>query len=115
MPAEKIATCCYCGTRAALVLTGRERHELACSRCGAPLHDLKQMPGKRRDAGPGTGRRGAGAPRAMPARPAPKPAHPKAGWENPGRPRRKTRKGKGRKRMKKIFEELFDLVEDIID
>ena len=39
----KIATCCYCGTRAALVLTGRDRHELACSSCGAPLHDLKML------------------------------------------------------------------------
>ena len=39
----KIATCCYCGTKAALVLSGRERHELACSSCGAPLHDLKML------------------------------------------------------------------------
>ena len=41
--AQKIATCCYCGTRAALVLSGRERHELACSNCGAPLHELKHL------------------------------------------------------------------------
>ncbi len=40
----KIATCCYCGTRAALVLAGRVRHELACSNCGAPLHELKKLP-----------------------------------------------------------------------
>ncbi|MDD9922285.1 MAG: hypothetical protein OXQ92_08425 [Boseongicola sp.] len=39
----KIATCCYCGTRAALVLAGKERHELACANCGAPLHDLKML------------------------------------------------------------------------
>ena len=39
----KIATCCYCGTRAALTLRGRERHELACSSCGAPLHELKML------------------------------------------------------------------------
>lgn len=44
MPATKVATCNYCGTRAALVLTGRERHELACASCGAPLHDLKMLP-----------------------------------------------------------------------
>jgi len=43
MPATKVATCCYCGTRAALVLRGRERHELACSSCGAPLHEMKQL------------------------------------------------------------------------
>lgn len=46
----KIATCCYCGKRAALVLTGTVRHELACSACGAPLHDLKGIP--RRPEGP---------------------------------------------------------------
>lgn len=39
----KIATCCYCGTRAALTLRGKERHELACSNCGAPLHEMKML------------------------------------------------------------------------
>lgn len=45
--ASKIVTCCYCGSRAALVLRGKERHELACSTCGAPLRELKML---RRDA-----------------------------------------------------------------
>lgn len=40
---KKIATCCYCGTRAVLVLD-ETRHELTCSACGAPLHDMKFMP-----------------------------------------------------------------------
>lgn len=40
----KIATCCYCGTRAALKLSGHVQHELACASCGAPLHEIKQMP-----------------------------------------------------------------------
>jgi protein-arginine kinase activator protein McsA len=40
----KIATCCYCGTRAALILTGSTRHELTCASCGAPLHDMKMFP-----------------------------------------------------------------------
>lgn len=44
----KIATCCYCGTRAALKLSGDVQHELACASCGAPLHDIKQMPIKSR-------------------------------------------------------------------
>lgn len=39
----KIATCCYCGSRAALILGGEDRHELACSNCGAPLHELKML------------------------------------------------------------------------
>lgn len=44
MPAIKIATCCYCGTKAALVLTGRVNHELCCGNCGAPLRKLKMLP-----------------------------------------------------------------------
>ena len=40
---SKIATCCYCGSRAALVLKGKVRHELACSNCGAPLHEMKML------------------------------------------------------------------------
>ena len=42
----KIATCCYCGTRAALVLQDLPggRHELGCSACGAPLHEMKAIP-----------------------------------------------------------------------
>ncbi len=43
MTASKIATCCYCGTRAVLSLRGKERHELACSNCGAPLHEMKML------------------------------------------------------------------------
>lgn len=39
----KIATCCYCGTRAALRLRGKVQHELACSNCGAPLHEMKML------------------------------------------------------------------------
>lgn len=41
---QKIATCCYCGTRSVLTLGGDVQHELACSSCGAPLHNLKMMP-----------------------------------------------------------------------
>lgn len=40
---QKIATCCYCGSRAALVLRGKDRHELACANCGAPLHEMKML------------------------------------------------------------------------
>jgi len=44
MVAQKIATCCYCGTKAALILRGKDSHELSCGSCGAPLHDLKRLP-----------------------------------------------------------------------
>lgn len=92
----KIATCCYCGLRAALVLN-RDRHELSCASCGAPLHDLKQLPrkscGKKELVRPSSVR---------PDTPAYKP--------------RKTKKHKKRKRLlHKLFEEAFDVIEDIFD
>ncbi len=40
----KIATCCYCGARTILQLRARGGHELACGKCGAPLHEMKAMP-----------------------------------------------------------------------
>nr|WP_217353408.1 hypothetical protein [Ruegeria arenilitoris] len=30
-----------------MVLKGRQRHELSCSSCGAPLHNLKMIPVKK--------------------------------------------------------------------
>ena len=52
MVAQKIATCFYCGTKAALVLRGKVIHELSCGSCGAPLHDLKRLPLEPRDKTP---------------------------------------------------------------
>ncbi len=103
MGAVKVATCCYCGTKAALVLKGESRHELACGSCGAPLHRLKMLP---------NAPRGTTAPAATPARPTPKMDRSHgvkpAGW---GRKKKKKRKGLGAK----VFEELWDVVEDIFD
>ncbi|MEM8577063.1 MAG: hypothetical protein AAGF60_04355 [Pseudomonadota bacterium] len=92
----KITTCCYCGARAALVLD-RARHELSCSSCGAPLHNLKRLPLDR------TGDRELVRP--SPAKAA---ASPKA---------KKTKKSKKKRgwRLKDAFEDVFDLVEDIFD
>lgn len=90
MGAPKVATCCYCGTRAALVLTGKDRHELSCSSCGAPLHDLKMMPTQKRET----------------VKSAPQPFKPI-----------KRKKQKKRKKPKgyRMFKEVFDIVEDIFD
>lgn len=83
----KIATCCYCGARAALVL-GRDRHELACSGCGAPLRALKSVP--------------AAAAKVPEARRAPKLT--------------KRRKKTKRKDLKtRLFEKAWDLIEDALD
>jgi hypothetical protein len=98
--ATKIATCCYCGTRAALILRGKERHELACSTCGAPLHEMKML---RSDA---QGDRELIRP--SPIRSAPRPA-------------RKSDKAfkKKKKKMKslsrKFMEEVWDVAEDLFD
>ncbi len=91
----KIATCCYCGTRAALVLD-RARHELTCAQCGAPLHDLKMLPVQERVAQRVQLTRG----------PKPQGAKPKKA--------RKVKKKKGF-RLKNLVEEVFDIVEDILD
>lgn len=103
MPAQKIATCCYCGTRAALVLKGNDRHELACSNCGAPLHDLKMLP-------IGGGRRTARA--ATPTRPTPKAVHPKQPHPKPSKVKKKSKR-KGL--WKDIMDEAWDVIEDIFD
>lgn len=91
----KIATCCYCGTRAALVIE-RARHELSCSSCGAPLREMKSMPCVRGHDTPE---------RSQPAKnTAPRPA--KA-------PAKSKKKRKSLKR--RILEEVWDAVEDIFD
>ena len=96
----KIATCCYCGVKAALTLQGKSRHELACASCGAPLHNLKQFP-----------TRPAGAAPATPSRPpAAQQAHPKV----KGYAKRKPNK-KRKTLARKVFSELWDVVEDIFD
>ena len=97
----KIATCCYCGTRAALVLAEGGRHELACGSCGAPLHNMKMLRSDRV------------APAAPPARPRP------GGADAPGGAPRKLAKPKKVKRRKgfmaKLMDEAFDAIEDIFD
>lgn len=96
MTATKIATCSYCGTRAALVFGQKGRHELSCASCGAPLHELKML---RADHGRG----GAAAMAGLPRRERPvKPARrrPKKGWKSLRR---------------KVFEEALDVLDDIWD
>jgi len=103
----KVATCCYCGTRAALVLAGTERHELACSACGAPLHDLKMLAvGERAEPRDGAAARRApaGAPRRGESR-APQPVLC-----------RKVKKKKKRRSLgRRFLSEAFDVLEDIFD
>nr|WP_152465783.1 hypothetical protein [Sulfitobacter sp. THAF37] len=98
----KIATCCYCGTRAALTLD-RGRHELSCAQCAAPLHDLKALPVKEKPKKTGVShqpvlRRFPGGQKAAEVR------------------HRKPKKRKPRKSLwRRMAEEAFDVVEDIFD
>lgn len=116
MHTTKIATCCYCGTRAALVLD-RGRHELTCSTCGAPLREMKSLPLDRTAAGPRTATAPTGpephaprlrqfeTPRDSDRKPKPKkPYH--------AMPHKK-RKGKSLRR--KVLGKIWDAVEDILD
>jgi hypothetical protein len=95
----KIATCCYCGTRAALSLQGKERHELACSNCGAPLHEMKML------------RSDVVGDREL-VRPSPIRSEKK-------RPDMDARKRKNRKKTKSLsqrfMDEVWDAAEDLFD
>ncbi|MBT8418969.1 MAG: hypothetical protein KJO42_16150 [Silicimonas sp.] len=93
---SKIVTCCYCGSRAALILRGKVRHELACSNCGAPLHELKML------------RIDAGGDREL-VRPSPI----RLGNTRPAR-RKKTKK-RSRSLSQRFMAELKDAAEDVFD
>ncbi|MFW2588192.1 hypothetical protein [Sagittula sp. SSi028] len=106
MSNTKIATCCYCGTRAALVLKGAQSHELACASCGAPLHDLKKLRTASVDA---TAHQPArkGKKGARKSVQSPMDLMEIALRKSVKRPKRKKRKG--------LLHEAFDLIEDIFD
>lgn len=98
----KIATCCYCGSRAALVL-GRDRHELTCANCGAPLHDMKRF---RQDPKPKACRK---ATARSPSKTPGQMREPR--YDLPPQRSRKKRKTL----MRHLFKEAIDLIEDILD
>jgi len=95
----KIATCSYCGTRAALVLD-KGRHELTCASCGAPLHEMKAMP-----------KRKAGAARPDPERPVMRPRPRAFDRQNDYKYRKKKKKF----RRESWGERLWDVAEDLFD
>lgn len=103
MTITKVGTCCYCGTKAALVLRGKDRHELSCSSCGAPLHALKILPQKY-VAKP--------AHKAVSHRPKPQKVRDYEKAKHRAKPgKRRKSKSLGRK----IWSEVWDVVEDIFD
>lgn len=98
----RIATCCYCGSRAALVLD-KSRHELSCSNCGAPLHDMKRF---RSDPAPDQPRQSRGATSRRPL-----PEYPREDYVRQPRKPQKRRKST----VHRFMKEVIDLVEDIFD
>jgi Zn-finger nucleic acid-binding protein len=102
----KIATCSYCGRRQTLTLSARAGHELACGACGAPLHEMKWLK---------SGRDGDAVKRS-PRKPAPHGNPSRNGWNEDDRDDRKRKKRKKRKSLlRDVFEEAFDVLEDIFD
>lgn len=104
----RIATCCYCGTRAALVLDGTVQHELACSSCGAPLSQMKNLkttqdkPRRAKPSKPAYRRSDTGAEeilRALEKR------------AKKGRKKKKPKKGLAQR----MLGEAFDALEDLFD
>jgi len=96
MGATKIATCCYCGTKAALVLRGKDKHELTCGNCGAPLRAMKMLP-------------------ASPERPTTKSKPVKGKRDVAYKPERPKKRRKRKSFGKRVFSELWDVLEDVVD
>ncbi|MDG1415673.1 MAG: hypothetical protein P8R39_10000 [Alphaproteobacteria bacterium] len=135
----KIATCGYCGARAALVLTQQARHELTCSACGAPLDDVEVLQTAVRTAPPADQPTTSKEAKSRTAQP--RAAQPRAAvmpWmesrekvntddddddDDDDKDRRKaskrSKKSKRRKRRKSLvqrfFDEAADAIEDIFD
>lgn len=117
---HKIATCCYCGTRAALVLRGAGRHELSCAACGAPLHEMKAIPQPRSDTAIRTTCTGQGSRRRAPTKPMQAKMVAKAQTRRSepdyeDRRRAPRRRKSGSRFLRNAMEEIWDVVEDIFD
>ena len=106
---RKIATCSYCGTRAALVFD-EGMHELTCRACGAPLHEMKMMPHayEKKPQKP----KGKPAKKYRDRREA-SPEAPRREWRD--WPAKYSRKKRRKPMFGRVLEELWDVVEDIID
>ena len=107
----KVATCCYCGTRAALVLRGKERHELSCASCGAPLHNMKMLRPEAVRVHPVV------TPQPERGGPRNRPVAAKIDWSRaetrPAKNKPKPMKRKSKARW--IASEIWDIVEDVFD
>ncbi|WP_342585414.1 hypothetical protein [Ruegeria sp. ANG-S4] len=71
-----------------MVLKGKQQHELSCSSCGAPLHDLKMMPKAKLSK-----------------------------TTQPYKPKKKGGKSKKKRKslFSKVLDEAWDVIEDVFD
>lgn len=104
----RIATCCYCGTRAALVLRGRDRQELSCASCGAPLTRLRAIPVTQQTAAPVVTHSAAPMTRRKPVSGPCRAAAPRPDQDRYPRKRRKPA-------LSRWMEEIRDVIEDVFD
>lgn len=113
----KIATCCYCGARSVLQLRARDGHELACGRCGAPLHEMKAMPVARAKTGKSSSpRKGAVLGYSTAAKRAQvKQSEAKRSEVKPGKSRSKSKSKKKKGFGYWIGEALEEAFEEIVD
>lgn len=93
--ATKSATCCYCGSKTILTLTGKVRHELQCTSCGAPLRRMKSL---RKDH--------VNDPFTVQGKRKTKPTYIKEKSKD---------RYRSRKKKKSMAHRLFDVAEDIFD
>ena len=84
-------------------MLGRDRHELACSACGAPLHDLKRLPAYH------LGKRELVQPSAI------RPPNSETKPRKPPKPRKVKQKKKRKGLFREFLEEAFDVIEDVFD
>lgn len=91
----KIATCNYCGSRTMLKLTAHHGHELACGRCGAPLHEMKALRQEK-----------VKMPRAS------APDWQGEAWYQSRKPRKRKRR---KPHWARALSEAFDVIEDLFD
>lgn len=100
MSEARIATCCYCGTRAAFEMSHGGRHELVCTSCGAPLSKIEAAMKS--------------APAASTARSEAKPRDLDVAELAEAFLNGKLKKKK-KSKSKKAVKGLFDFIEDIFD
>lgn len=110
MPRTKLATCCYCGTRATFVFADNGPQNLSCGSCGAPLKEfellnVQEVPDQ---------------PKKNSTTAAEKPKSSKSrgldfdDFADDLKDALKSKK-KRKKKKKSVFGEVFDFIEDIFD